>query len=133
MCGEHPTITELIDYNQFCGIHPESATNGEADITPPELAERLRRGDRLYLLDVRNPEEWAITRLPGAHLIPLPELPERLNEVPTGEEIVAYCKVGGRSARAVQLLKQAGLQRIHNLSGGITAWSDQVDPEVPKY
>jgi molybdopterin/thiamine biosynthesis adenylyltransferase/rhodanese-related sulfurtransferase len=132
-CGEHPTVRELIDYVQFCGIQPHVETNGEADISAPELAQRLRRGDPVFLLDVRNPEEWEICRLPGAKLIPLPELPDRLNELDVTDEIVAYCKMGGRSARAVDLLKQAGFSRLRNLAGGITAWSEQVDPSVPRY
>lgn len=132
-CGEHPTITQLIDYHQFCGVHPEPETNGAMDITPKELAERMRRGDRLFLLDVRNPEEWEIGRIEGATLIPLPELADRLHELDVTNEIVAYCKVGGRSARAVDLLQQAGFSRLKNLAGGINAWSDEVDPSVPKY
>lgn len=132
-CGENPTIRELIDYNQFCGVHPEPETNGEMDMTPTELAQRLKRGDRLFLLDVRNPEEWEIGRIEGATLIPLPDLHNRLHELDVTDEIVAYCKVGGRSARAVDLLRQAGFKRLHNLAGGINAWSDEVDPTVPKY
>jgi sulfur-carrier protein adenylyltransferase/sulfurtransferase len=132
-CGEHPTIRELIDYHQFCGVHPEPETNGEMDITPTELAQRLKRGDRVFLLDVRNPEEWEIGRIEGATLIPLPELHNRLHELDVTDEIVAYCKMGGRSARAVDLLRQAGFSRLRNLAGGITAWSDEVDPSVPKY
>jgi adenylyltransferase/sulfurtransferase len=132
-CGEHPTITHLIDYQQFCGVVPHPPANGEGDISAPELAERLRRGDRLFLLDVRNPEEWEIGRIDGATLIPLPELPERVGELDPGQEIVAYCKAGGRSARAVDFLKARGFSRLRNLAGGITAWSDQVDPKVPKY
>ncbi len=132
-CGEHPTIRTLIDYHQFCGVHPEPATNGEADITAPELAERLRRGERIHLLDVRTPEEWAICRLGGAQLIPIAELPDRLSEVDTTDEIVAYCKTGVRSSRAVSLFQQAGIRRVKNLAGGITAWSEQVDPSVPRY
>src|SRR5262249_3535502 len=133
VCGEQPTIHQLIDYQQFCGVQPHAGTNGEQDITAPELAERLQRGDRLFLLDVRNPEEREIGRLPGATLIPRPELPDRVNELDVTNEIVAYCKVGGRSARAVEFLKQAGFSRLHNLKGGIAAWSEEVDPSVPKY
>jgi sulfur-carrier protein adenylyltransferase/sulfurtransferase len=133
ICGENPTIHELIDYQQFCGVLPHAEANGEQDITAPELAERLKRGDRLFLLDVRNPEEWEIGRLPGATLIPLPELPDRVSELDVTNDIVAYCKVGGRSARAVEFLRQAGFSRLHNLKGGINAWSEEVDASVPKY
>jgi adenylyltransferase/sulfurtransferase len=133
ICGEHPTIRELIDYEEFCGIHPEPEAPSGSDLTPGELNERLRRGDPLYLLDVRNPEEWEICRLPSAHLIPLPELPARMNELDSANEIVAYCKVGGRSARAVELLRQSGFGKLHNLAGGINAWSREVDPSVPLY
>lgn len=133
VCGENPTIRELIDYEEFCGIGPEVHMNGEADMTAPELAERLRKGDSLFLLDVRNPEEWDICRIDGATLIPLPDLPSRLTELDSAKEMVVYCKMGGRSARAVDLLKQAGFQKLHNLSGGITAWSEEVDPSVPRY
>jgi len=133
ICGEHPTIHELIDYEEFCGIHPEPESPSGDEITPGELAERLRRGDPIYLLDVRNPEEWEICRLPGAHLIPLPELPARMNELDSANEIVAYCKVGARSARAVDLLRQSGFGKLRNLAGGINGWSREVDPAVPLY
>jgi adenylyltransferase/sulfurtransferase len=135
ICGENPTIHELIDYAQFCGITPEPEPDlgSEWEITGPELKKRWDRGDRPFLLDVRNPEEWEICRLPGATLIPLPDLPSRVQELDANQEIVVHCKVGGRSARAVQFLRNAGFEKAKNLVGGIDAWSVNVDPSVPRY
>src|SRR3954471_2425718 len=134
-CGAHPTITKLIDYEQFCGIpaasHQEPAVNAN-DITPEELKRRLDAGDDLFVLDVREPNEYQIANL-GGYLIPLGDLPKRVHELDSSREIVAHCKMGGRSAKAVDFLRQAGFKKVRNLTGGITAWSDKVDPKVPKY
>src|SRR5438067_2207643 len=134
-CGAHPTITKLIDYEQFCGIpaagHQEPAVNA-SDITPEELKRRLDAGDDLFLLDVREPNEYQIASL-GGYLIPLGDLPKRVSELDSSREIVAHCKMGGRSAKAVDFLRQAGFKKVRNLTGGITAWSEKVDPKVPKY
>ncbi len=135
VCGEHPTVTELIDYVQFCGIRgeeaPSMATN-VPEITPKDLKTRLDRGDDLYILDVREPHEYQICNLQG-HLIPLGELTRRVNELDSSREIVAHCRSGKRSADAVDFLQKAGFKKIWNLKGGILAWSDEVDPSVPKY
>ncbi len=134
VCGERPTITELIDYQQFCGITPESE-RGETDldITPRQLKERLDRGDRLVLVDVREKNEWDIVHLPGARLIPVNSVVERASELSTADEIVVYCKGGTRSARAVNALRQLGFRKLWNLRGGIDAWTREVDPSLPRY
>ena len=134
VCGEHPTVTKLIDYQEFCGIRGEEAapTVSVPEITPKELKARLDRGDDLYILDVREPHEYQICQI-GGHLIPLGDLPRRVNELDSSREIVAHCRSGKRSADAVAFLKQAGFKKIWNLKGGILAWSDDVDPRVPKY
>jgi molybdopterin/thiamine biosynthesis adenylyltransferase/rhodanese-related sulfurtransferase len=136
ICGENPTIHELIDYEQFCGIpaiEPVSAASIADDIEPKLLAERLKNGSRPFLLDVRNPEEWAITRIEGATLIPLPELERRYPELPADQEIVVYCRSGGRSAQAAQLLRSKGYRNVKNLPGGTLRWSEEIDPAMPKY
>ncbi len=135
ICGEHRTIDKLIDYEEFCGIRGEETapvTNGIPEITPRELKTRLDRGDDLFILDVREPHEYQICNLHG-HLIPLGELPRRVNELDSSREIVAHCRSGKRSADAIEFLKQAGFQKVWNLKGGILAWSDEVDPTVAKY
>jgi adenylyltransferase/sulfurtransferase len=134
VCGDHPTITKLIDYHQFCGVpqQPEAPKVVAGDIDPTEVKARLDRGDNFQLIDVREPHEYQIARIPGARLIPLGELPKRLNELDPSVEVVAHCKSGMRSAKAVELLKQNGFN-ARNMKGGILAWSDQVDPSVPKY
>jgi len=138
LCGDHPTIKELIDYEQFCGITPEPAeAPGASDweITPAELKAKLDRGEEVTIIDVREPHEWQIANLEnyGSKLIPLGQFPARLNELNSAEEIVVHCKMGGRSAKAYEALKQAGFKKIKNLKGGITAWADQVDRSMPKY
>jgi sulfur-carrier protein adenylyltransferase/sulfurtransferase len=136
ICSENATIHELIDYNEFCMIRPEpdlAAAGADGEIVPRELAERLKNGDRPFLLDVRNPEEWAITRIEGATLIPLPELDRRYPELPVDQEIVAYCRSGQRSAKAAQFLREKGYRNVKNLTGGTLRWSDDVDPTMPKY
>jgi sulfur-carrier protein adenylyltransferase/sulfurtransferase len=135
VCGEHRTITKLIDYAEFCGIRGEEMETKPLDIpeiTPKELKARLDRGDDIYILDVREPHEYQICNLRG-HLIPLGDLPKRVSELDSSREIVAHCRSGKRSADAVQFLTQAGFRKIWNLKGGILAWSDEVDPSMPKY
>ena len=137
VCGLHPTITKLIDYEQFCGIHPvapESTTvNAQGDITSVELKQRLDRGDKLTLVDVREPNEFQINRIPGTVLIPLGEIPRRYAELNKDDEIVVHCKMGGRSAKAADFLRSVGFRRVLNLKGGILDWIDRVDPTQPKY
>ncbi len=133
-CGKNPTITKLIDYEQFCSIPaatPQPAVNAN-DMTPEELKRRLDAGEDLFVLDVREPHEYQIANL-GGYLIPLGDLPKRMNELDSSRQIVAHCKMGGRSAKAVDFLRQAGFKKVRNLAGGITAWSEKVDPKVPKY
>jgi sulfur-carrier protein adenylyltransferase/sulfurtransferase len=135
VCGDHPTITKLIDYQEFCGVRPMNTqpTGTEGAIDAVELKRKLDRGDKFLLIDVREPHEYQIARIPGARLIPLGELPKHLQELDPNAEIVAHCKTGGRSQKAVDLMKQNGFKNVLNMTGGITAWSDQVDPSVPKY
>jgi sulfur-carrier protein adenylyltransferase/sulfurtransferase len=136
ICSDNRTIHELIDYEQFCGIpheEPAAAAAPDQDILPADLALRLKNGDRPFLLDVRNPEEWDITRIEGATLIPLPELDRRYPELPVDREIVVYCRSGGRSAKAADFLRQKGYRNVRNLPGGTLRWSDEIDPTMPKY
>ncbi len=134
VCGDHPTVTKLIDYKEFCGMNqPTPAPAANDAIDPTEVKGKLDRGDDFTLLDVREPHEHQIARIPGAQLIPLGDLPKRLNELEPGRELVAHCKSGGRSQQAVDFLKQSGFKNVRNMTGGITAWSDKVDPLVPKY
>jgi len=135
VCGTHRSVTKLIDYAEFCGIRGEEAPSTVTnipEITPTELKSRLDRGDDLYILDVREPHEYQICNIDG-HLIPLGELPRRVHELDSSREIVAHCRSGKRSAEAVEFLQKAGFRKIWNLKGGILAWSDEVDPAVPKY
>jgi molybdopterin/thiamine biosynthesis adenylyltransferase/rhodanese-related sulfurtransferase len=141
VCGTNPTVTKLIDYNQFCGITPEpkaesvtgpTVQNGIPQISPVELKRRLDAGDDLFVLDVREPHEYQIANL-GAKLIPLGDLPNRLGELDPNREIVVHCKSGGRSQKASELLAQSGFKKLHNLAGGINGWANDVDPKVPKY
>jgi adenylyltransferase/sulfurtransferase len=137
ICGEHPTIHELIDYDQFCGIPQADAEAAkERDvptITATELKQKIDRHDKFVLVDVREPFEYDIASIPGSKLIPLGELPARLSELDSADDIVLQCKSGGRSAKALRILQEAGFRKLTNLAGGITAWSDDVDPTVPKY
>jgi molybdopterin/thiamine biosynthesis adenylyltransferase/rhodanese-related sulfurtransferase/molybdopterin converting factor small subunit len=135
VCGDHPTITKLIDYQEFCGIPNQSHEEKpmEGDIEPTEVKAKIDRGDRFVLIDVREPHEYQICNIPQAKLIPLGDLPKRVNELSSADEIVAHCKSGMRSAKAVDFLKQAGFKKVRNMKGGILAWSDKVDPSVPKY
>jgi sulfur-carrier protein adenylyltransferase/sulfurtransferase len=135
VCGDHPTVTKLIDYVQFCGVRGEEAPaplTSVPEITPRELKARLDRGDDLYILDVREPHEYQICNI-GGRLIPLGELSRRAAELDSSREIVAHCRSGKRSAEAVEFLRKAGFGKLWNLKGGILAWSDEVDPTVPKY
>jgi len=135
MCGEHRSIHKLIDYYEFCGVRGEEAPAPDLkvpEITPRELRERLDKGDDLFILDVREPHEYQICNIRG-HLIPLGELPRRVHELDSSREIVAHCRSGKRSAEAIDFLRKAGFRKIHNLRGGILAWSDEVDVSVPKY
>ena len=137
VCGEHPTITELIDYDQFCGI-PQAAAAEAAETPIPtmtvrELKQKLDNGDKFLLLDVREPFEWDICRIDRAQLIPLGQLPSRMSELDSADDIVIHCKSGGRSAKALRMLQEAGFSKLHNVEGGITAWAEEVDPTVPKY
>ena len=134
-CGTHPTVTALIDYNQFCGIRGEEAPATKAgipEIQPEELKRRLVAGEDIYILDVREPHEYQICNI-GGHLIPLGDLPRRVSELDSTREIVVHCKMGGRSAKAVEFLRHSGFTHASNLAGGILAWSDKVDPSLPKY
>jgi adenylyltransferase/sulfurtransferase len=137
VCGDHPTIKKLIDYHQFCGVpqQKEAPAPGlkEGEIDPVEVKAKIDRGDRFLLIDVREPHEYQICRIPTARLIPLGELPKRVNELDSADDIVVHCKSGVRSAKAADFLKQAGFKKVLNLKGGILAWSDRVDPSVPKY
>jgi molybdopterin/thiamine biosynthesis adenylyltransferase/rhodanese-related sulfurtransferase len=136
VCGSHPTVTKLIDYEQFCGIQPEapasSLVNGVAQISPKDYKRQVVGGKDYFLLDVREPHEFQIANLNG-YLIPLGDLEKRVNELDAGREIVVHCKSGARSQRAAEFLKKAGFNKVQNLAGGINAWSDQVDPKVAKY
>jgi len=133
VCGANPAIRELIDYEAFCGFEPEQSLGAELEIEPRALRDRIDRGAEIILLDVREPQEWAIGRIKDAILIPLGNLSYRLGELSTADEIVAYCRSGSRSRKAVQALRDAGFRKIKNLTGGILAWSEQVDPSVPRY
>jgi sulfur-carrier protein adenylyltransferase/sulfurtransferase len=136
VCGTHRTITKLIDYDQFCGIRgveAAPATEGKmSEISVEELKTKIDNKQDIFILDVREPHEYQICNLNG-HLIPLGDLPKRMGELDASREIVAHCKMGGRSAKAVALLKQAGFNRVSNLTGGITAWAERIDPKMPKY
>jgi sulfur-carrier protein adenylyltransferase/sulfurtransferase len=133
-CGTHPTITKLIDYNEFCGIRGEEkpVESGVPEIQVEELKRRLDAGEDLFVLDVREPHEYQICNING-HLIPLNDLLNRMHELDSSREIVAHCRSGVRSAKAVTILQQAGFKKVHNLAGGILAWADRVDPRMPKY
>jgi adenylyltransferase/sulfurtransferase len=135
VCGTNRTITKLIDYQQFCGVPQQTQTPQPAagEIEPAEVKQKIDRGDNFVLIDVREPHEYQICRIPTSRLIPLGELPKRVGELDPEAEIVAHCKSGIRSGKAVDFLKQAGFRNVRNMKGGILAWSDKVDPSVPKY
>jgi sulfur-carrier protein adenylyltransferase/sulfurtransferase len=136
ICGPNRTIHQLIDYNQFCGIHPEPPPApgiSEWEVVPTELKKKMDRGDDFVLLDVREPHEVEICAIPGARVIPKGQVPQRVSELNSADEFVVFCKSGARSAAVVDFLRKAGFRKVKNLKGGILAWSDQVDPSVPKY
>lgn len=137
VCGENPEVTELIDYEEFCGIpahdHEEGSAGEEWDITAQELAERLKEETALRLIDVREPHELEISSLEGAELIPLGQFASRLSEMDSAEDIVLFCKAGTRSTRALEILASAGFKKVKNLKGGINAWAVFVDPSLPIY
>jgi adenylyltransferase/sulfurtransferase len=136
VCGPNPEITELIDYEEFCGVpghdHDEGSAGADWDITAPELSERLK-GNYLKLLDVREPHELQISALPEAVNIPLGTLAARMSELDTADEMVIFCKAGTRSTRALELLVTAGFKKVKNLKGGINAWAQEVDESLPIY
>lgn len=135
VCGDHPTITAPIDYEGFCGLPKGDKETQDAlpAMTVHELKSMMERGDDFFLLDVREPFEWEIAQLPGATLIPLGQLQDRLAEVPREVKLVVHCKSGGRSAKAVGILRDAGIADAWNVTGGINAWSREVDETVPLY
>lgn len=146
VCSEHPTVTELIDYEEFCGMpaHDNSlyvsgqngdSRNGVPQMSPAELQARLNAGEHPFILDVREPHEWEISNLEelGAVLIPMGQVLERMGELDTAQEIVVQCRTGGRSAQVVRLLQQHGFTKLHNLDGGINRWAEEVEPSMPTY
>ena len=135
VCGAHPTVTQLLDYEQFCGIRGEEHVpeTNVPEITAPEVKKMMDERKPFVLVDVREPHEFQICRIPGSTLIPLGDVPKRMHELNSADEIVVHCRSGMRSAQAVELLMKAGFRKIHNLKGGVLAWADQVDPTMPKY
>ena len=137
VCGEHRTVTELIDYDQFCGVVPAASTSADPppsdDATVEQLKARLDQREETFILDVREPQEYQICNIPGSTLIPLGDLPSRLHELEGRGEMIVHCKSGARSAKAVKLLREAGFAQAKNLRGGILRWIDAVDPTLPKY
>lgn len=137
ICGAHPTLTQLIDYQQFCGIAPSiqeeiGIMNGVPQLTAAEVKRRMDAGEDLFILDVREPFEYQIANI-GGTLIPLGQIPHRLHEIDREREIVVHCKFGARSQRVAEFLMQSGYSKVSNLAGGILAWSDQVDSSLPRY
>jgi adenylyltransferase/sulfurtransferase len=138
ICGANPTVTHLIDYEEFCGVGrgneaPVEEVVAMREITVTELKAKLDRGDNFQLIDVREPYEWEIARIPGAKLIPLGTIADRAVELDPNAEIVLQCRSGKRSATALEILQQKGFTNLTNLKGGILAWADEVDPTVQKY
>jgi molybdopterin/thiamine biosynthesis adenylyltransferase/rhodanese-related sulfurtransferase len=135
-CGVNPTVTTLIDYNEFCGIRGEESTTNVSqnlpEISVEELKKKLDAKEDVFVLDVREPHEYQICNI-GGHLIPLGDLPKRVSELDSSKNIVAHCRSGVRSGKAVDFLRQAGFTKVQNLTGGILAWADRVDPKMPKY
>jgi adenylyltransferase/sulfurtransferase len=132
-CGTRE-ITKLVDYEQLCGTSgAEAEAEGIPALAPSDLAARMKRGDDIDLLDVREPHEWEICRIEGARLAPLSSFAEALRTIDSAREAVLYCKVGERSAKAVRQLQEAGFKRVWNLAGGIQRWSEEIDPSVPRY
>ena len=137
ICGDHPTIKELIDYEQFCGIPQAAAVEAAEEPIPAisvqELKRKIDAKEKFELVDVREQFEYDICRIPGSKLIPLGELASRMSELDSADEIVLQCKTGGRSGKALKLLREAGFSKLNNLDGGIAAWADEIDPVMPKY
>jgi adenylyltransferase/sulfurtransferase len=137
VCGTHPTVTKLIDYEQFCGVAPAApepvTVNNATELTSLELKQRLDRGDKLTIVDVREPNELQINRIPGSLHIPLGDIPKRYNELDPDAELVMQCKSGVRSGKAADFLRSVGFKHVLNLKGGILDWIDKVDPTQPKY
>jgi adenylyltransferase/sulfurtransferase len=136
VCGEHRTVTALVDYDEFCGVPDHEArqrVEAEFEIEPKELARKLAAGEDVFVLDVRNPDEYAICRIEGAELMPLPQLLEGVSRLDSAREMVVHCHHGLRSAQAVNFLRGLGFTRVKNLRGGIDAWAEEVDPGVAKY
>jgi adenylyltransferase/sulfurtransferase len=140
VCGDSPTVTELIDYEQFCGLQPNEKGPGEmesdaTELSVTDLKEIVDSGEKVTLIDVREPYEWSIGNLEpeGAKLIPLGELPQRVAEIDPNSDVVVYCRTGARSARAADFLREQGFTKVRNLEGGIRAWSEEIDPSIPKY
>jgi adenylyltransferase/sulfurtransferase len=132
VCGENPTVTELIDYLEFCGVSDEETLEEAFQIDVEETRERLEKGE-IVLVDVREPMEWRIARIEGAKHIPMAQVPQRVHELSTADEIVVHCKSGERSARVVNFLRELGFRKVKNMAGGIDAWAERVDPSVPRY
>lgn len=137
VCGEHPEITGLIDYEAFCGMsahdHDEGSAGDEWDITAAQLSSRLKENPHLHLIDVRESHEREISNLEGSELIPLGQFAARMNELDSAEDLVIFCKSGTRSTRALEILASAGFKKVKNLKGGINAWAREVDPSLPVY
>jgi adenylyltransferase/sulfurtransferase len=137
VCGPNPEVTELIDYEEFCGVpmhdHEEGSAGAGWDITATELAERLAQGNDIKIIDVREPHELEISQIEGAELMPLGQLASQLSELNSADEIVLMCKAGTRSARALEILHSAGFRKMKNLKGGINAWAREVDQSLPIY
>jgi sulfur-carrier protein adenylyltransferase/sulfurtransferase len=147
VCGDNPSIHELIDYHQFCGVpnpaevaamseksaEQQAGYMSDTEIDAVALKARLDRGDKFQFIDVREPNEYQIASIPGAKLIPLGDVPKRVGELDPNTEVIVHCKMGGRSAKACDFLRQSGFKNVKNMLGGITAWSDKIDPSVPKY
>ncbi len=136
ICGPKPSITKLIDYEAFCGVRPEAAAaqgTGIPEVTVEEFKAMRNRGEDFVLVDVREPHEVAICAFPESIKIPLGTLPQNLNRLSTADEIVVHCKLGGRSAQAVQFLREAGFKKVKNLAGGINRWAERIDPTMPRY
>jgi adenylyltransferase/sulfurtransferase len=138
ICGPNPTVTKLVDYEQFCGIPQEqtrvaTATGRIPEVSVQELKAMRDRGDDFVLVDVREPHEIAICAFPESVKIPLGTLPQNVNRLSTADEIVVHCKMGGRSAKAVQFLHDAGFRKVRNLAGGIDRWAQDIEPGMPRY
>jgi len=143
VCGDNSSIHELIDYHQFCGVpnpaevapvaEQQAGYMSDTEIDAVALKARLDRGDKFQFIDVREPNEYQIASIPGAKLIPLGDVPKRVGELDPAIEVIVHCKMGGRSAKACDFLRQSGFKNVKNMLGGITAWSDKIDPSVPKY